>query len=193
MPVKINGSTSGSVTLAAPATGTDVTLTLPGSDATVATLANPTFTGNVVLPSTTTIGSGTQMGAWTSYTPTWVSGLTAGNGTTTAKYIQIGKLVIGRLEFVLGSTSSISGSPYFSPPASVASGQGGFVIGRAQMYDSPAGQNYLGLAYCNGTNIGLFFENTGGTYNTMGGINGTNPFTWGTGDSIQVQFTYEAA
>lgn len=29
MPVKINGSTSGSVTLAAPATGSDVTLTLP--------------------------------------------------------------------------------------------------------------------------------------------------------------------
>lgn len=31
MPLKINGSTSGSVTLAAPATGSDVTLTLPGS------------------------------------------------------------------------------------------------------------------------------------------------------------------
>jgi len=30
MPVKINGATSGSVTLAAPATGSDVTLTLPG-------------------------------------------------------------------------------------------------------------------------------------------------------------------
>lgn len=36
MPVKINGTTSGSVTLAAPATGSDVTLTLPGSTGTVA-------------------------------------------------------------------------------------------------------------------------------------------------------------
>lgn len=36
MPVKINGTTSGSVTLAAPATGSDVTLTLPGSAGTVA-------------------------------------------------------------------------------------------------------------------------------------------------------------
>jgi hypothetical protein len=35
MPVKINGATSGSVTLAAPATGTDVTLTLPGSTGTL--------------------------------------------------------------------------------------------------------------------------------------------------------------
>ena len=38
MPVKINGATSGSVTLAAPATGTDVTLSLPTS-----ALATETF------------------------------------------------------------------------------------------------------------------------------------------------------
>lgn len=31
MPIKVNGQTSGSVTVAAPATGSDVTLTLPGS------------------------------------------------------------------------------------------------------------------------------------------------------------------
>lgn len=42
MPVKINGSTSGSVTLAAPATGSDVTLTLPAATGTAATTANVT-------------------------------------------------------------------------------------------------------------------------------------------------------
>lgn len=36
MPIKINGSTSGSVTLAAPATGSDVTLTLPAASGTAA-------------------------------------------------------------------------------------------------------------------------------------------------------------
>ena len=45
MPVKINGATSGSVTLAAPATGSDVTLTLPAAAGTVATLNSPAFTG----------------------------------------------------------------------------------------------------------------------------------------------------
>lgn len=39
MPVKINGATNGSVTLAAPATGSDVTLTLPAATGTVATTA----------------------------------------------------------------------------------------------------------------------------------------------------------
>lgn len=42
MPVKINGSTSGSVTLAAPATGSDVTLTLPAATGTAATSADVT-------------------------------------------------------------------------------------------------------------------------------------------------------
>jgi hypothetical protein len=37
MPLKINGATNGSVTLAAPATGSDVTLTLPSSSGTIAT------------------------------------------------------------------------------------------------------------------------------------------------------------
>lgn len=51
--MKINGSTSGSVTLAAPATGSDVTVTLPATAGTIplsasATLSDPTFTGNVI-------------------------------------------------------------------------------------------------------------------------------------------------
>ena len=83
MPIKLNGQTTGSVTLAAPATGTDVTLTLPATA--LATLANPTFTGNVVLPNTTTMGSGTTLDAWTSFTPSW-SGITIGNGSTNGKY-----------------------------------------------------------------------------------------------------------
>ena len=52
MPVKINGASSGSVTLAAPSSGSDVTVTLPGAAGTVAltaspTLSSPTFTGTV--------------------------------------------------------------------------------------------------------------------------------------------------
>lgn len=45
MPVKINGATSGSVTLAAPATGSDVTVNLPAAAGTLATLNSPAFTG----------------------------------------------------------------------------------------------------------------------------------------------------
>jgi hypothetical protein len=53
MPVKINGATSGSVTLAAPATGTDVTLTLPASSGTVATTAYADGSGLVKITDAT--------------------------------------------------------------------------------------------------------------------------------------------
>lgn len=48
MPIKINGSTSGSTTITAPATGTDETIELSTALAAKAPLASPTFTGNVV-------------------------------------------------------------------------------------------------------------------------------------------------
>jgi hypothetical protein len=49
MPVKINGATNGSVTLAAPATGSDVTVTLPAAAGTVATQAYADTAGGLVL------------------------------------------------------------------------------------------------------------------------------------------------
>lgn len=45
MPLKINGATSGSVTLHAPATGADVSMTMPTSG--IAPIDSPKFTGNV--------------------------------------------------------------------------------------------------------------------------------------------------
>lgn len=45
MPIKVNGATSGSVTLAAPATGTDVTLTLPGSSVDLAAIPQANVAG----------------------------------------------------------------------------------------------------------------------------------------------------
>jgi hypothetical protein len=49
MPVKINGATSGSVTLAAPDTGSDVTLTLPAAAGTAATTAYADTAGGLQL------------------------------------------------------------------------------------------------------------------------------------------------
>lgn len=62
MPVKINGSTSGSVTLAAPATGSDVTLTLPGSTMNLGTeLASKAATTDVKVKQIVTGSTSTQV------------------------------------------------------------------------------------------------------------------------------------
>ena len=60
MPVKINGTTSGSVTLAAPDTGSDVTLTLPASAGTVALTSQLGKILQVVRGSTSTQASSTS-------------------------------------------------------------------------------------------------------------------------------------
>ena len=52
MPVAIKSTGGGSVTLTAPSTASDLTLTLPSATGTVATTASPTFTGDVTFPGT---------------------------------------------------------------------------------------------------------------------------------------------
>jgi hypothetical protein len=88
MPVKINGATSGSVTLAAPATGSDVTLTLPAASGTAAltaspTLSDPTFTGNVVWSAATLrAGYAEVLTSQTTSSATYVDLATAGPAVT---------------------------------------------------------------------------------------------------------------
>lgn len=52
-----------------------------------------------------------QSSSWASqsWTPSWTN-VTVGNGTNNSKYFQIAKLVVCRLNLVLGSTSSASGN-----------------------------------------------------------------------------------
>jgi hypothetical protein len=52
MPVAIKSTGGGSVTLTAPSTASDLTLTLPSVTGTVATTASPTFTGDITFPGT---------------------------------------------------------------------------------------------------------------------------------------------
>ena len=95
MPIKINGSTSGSVTLAAPATGSDVTVTLPSAAGTVQTVP----------------------GAWTSFTPTigaYTGSLTAST-VQSAAYQQIGKLVIARYDISFTPGSATVGLTFTLP------------------------------------------------------------------------------
>lgn len=66
MPIKINGSTSGSTTITAPATGTDETIELSTVLAAKAPLASPTLTGTPTAP-TATAGTNTTQIATTAF------------------------------------------------------------------------------------------------------------------------------
>lgn len=124
-------------------------------------------------------GSGTTLGAWTTYTPT--TNCTVGNGTITGKYMRIGKTVSFRASFVLGSTSVIASDASLSGPFTAADAN-----------------NYVGAAYYVDQSLSAFYSGfTKGSFlgyqNTFGFVSATAPFTWATSDSIFVSATYQIA
>jgi hypothetical protein len=125
--------------------------------------------------------------AWTSYTPTLTT-WTLGNGTITGRYMFAGKLVIGYLKLTVGSTTATAGSVEISLPQTANIGAYA-PIGNASCKDTAAANPYNVSAYMSTTGRMGFVM--GGTSNVA--INATNPFTWGTGDTLEVMFTYEAA
>jgi hypothetical protein len=79
MPVAIKSTGGGSVTITAPSTASDYTLTLPAATATVATTASPTFTGDVTFPGTGVWNSSGNVGIGTG-SPAGLLNLKASNG-----------------------------------------------------------------------------------------------------------------
>jgi hypothetical protein len=127
-------------------------------------------------------------GGWTSYTPT-LTNLTLGNGSVTARYRQIGKIVDVFFLFTLGSTSAVGSGPQFSLPIT---GVNDSIIYNAYFQD--AGTNtFLGNLNLQATTATVFCANVAGTYPSYAGVSATVPFTWTTNDFIKALFSYEVA
>lgn len=146
------------------------------------------------------VGDGTTsnpigFGAWTSFTPSWTN-LTPGNGTNTGSYIQIGKLVFVKTHFVMGSTSSMGSSPNITLPITAAStilSASNSPLGIVNVLDSGIA-NYKGFViYLSTTTASLIVGKTDGTYLQDAGITSAVPMSWGTNDSLDTYFSYEAA
>lgn len=132
-------------------------------------------------------------GAWESWTPT-LSNITAGDGTTTAKYLQVGKTVFYRFKFVLGSTSAIGSNPTFSLPVTPDSEYDSINthIGDATLVDSGT-KAYFGFIN-RSSSTGVFRVFTAGsTYLESTNVTPTAPHTWAQTDILQAQGFYEAA
>lgn len=149
-----------------------------------------------VVPNSLVSGTGTSW-AWQSWTPTW-SANTVGNGTVSAKYIQIGKTVFFRIEFTLGSTSAIGSNSTFTLPVTMVSLAGatgnGNILGNAIYFDASASSSMVGCVGWSSTTVALPKSfNVSGANQTLAGVTSTQPFTWATGDQMLLQGFYEAA
>jgi hypothetical protein len=126
-------------------------------------------------------------GAWTTWTPT-VSNLSIGNGTGVYRYAQIGKTIFIDIQITLGSTSTVSGSPYITLPVNSAYN----TFAAAANYEDNGVQYWFGVGYVANNGVSFKATNTTGTYAFSTEVSATIPFTWGTSDKINCQFSYES-
>jgi hypothetical protein len=130
------------------------------------------------------------IGTWTTWTPTF-SGLTKGNGTVTARYSQINKVVHLNVLITFGSTSAMTGLVAVSLPVTAATGISSMGVVRLEDAGSTF---YVGtVQVASATSMQVFVNQANGTYTTMAATSSTVPFTWTTNDNLVISLTYEAA
>ncbi len=123
-----------------------------------------------------------EEGTWT---PNWAS-LTLGNGTSTGKYVKVGRLVHVTAYFQMGSTS-VMGSKLestnlpFPCPNLTYSGC---------RYENYQQSSYTGATRTNGNLLRGYTIKTGSAQALEQPANTVNPFTWGTNDYAELTITY---
>jgi hypothetical protein len=132
-----------------------------------------------------------DMGAWTSYTPTWSQTATISKTVTFSKYIQIGKSVIYQGYMVATSAGTASGAISIGIPvaASAQYGSAYTTVGSAQFVDvTPGYYTYSGTANLSNGVITIT------TLGTAANLVGVNPaVTVASTDIISWSVMYEAA
>lgn len=153
-------------------------------------VTNGKFADGLIIPNNLVTGTGASW-AWQSWTPTFTV-LDVGNGTHASKYIQIGKTVICRLQFILGSSSTIgTGIPTFTLPVTAVALGPSTYLGIVRLNTSTSSIGTIRLATT--TTGDIVSQNSSGTYVTEDALSATVPGTWAVNSSIGGTFIYEAA
>jgi hypothetical protein len=127
-------------------------------------------------------------GGWTTWTPT--VNFTVGNGSTVARYQQVGKTINGYFKITWGSTSAFTGQLSFTLPATPKTGNLAW-LGTANDFGTGS-YGWIG-AYFSGTTVFGYGATTSTSALSYGTLDALNPFTWVSGDSLLIQFSYEVA
>lgn len=133
----------------------------------------------------------TLFAAWT---PTYTN-ITEGNGSTVARYIQVGSLVHCYYGMTLGSTSTIGTNPRISPPVTIAGVVPIFMpIGNARFTENGGIDVHGSVNKASTTNFAFsVFDTTSTVYGDQTLLGAAIPFTWGNLDKFNFIAIYEAA
>jgi hypothetical protein len=143
-----------------------------------------TFTTGQVL----TAAELNALGTWTAFTPTWVN-VTVGNGTQSAFYSVINKILFVRLKLTFGSTTSFGDPVQLTLPNSyVAQSSSQLLLGTSTEEDTGVA-TYIGTNYLVSTiSVRPSVQLVNSTYSVLNFVNATRPFTWGNTDVLSMEF-----
>jgi hypothetical protein len=152
-------------------------------------MANPfPFTAGQVLTAAQMNGIGESL----SFTPTYTN-FSLGNGTVTARYVRVQKLIYVFVLISCGSTSAFTGTQMSVTKPITGTAQDG-VQGTVFYFDASTGTQVFGpIRYASTTTVVNDLYNAASTYLTIGFTNASTPFTLAASDVIAMNYVYEAA
>jgi hypothetical protein len=123
------------------------------------------------------------------FTPTWTN-LTVGNGTVTARYVAQGPFTFASINFVFGSTSSISGTVSFTLPNTANTNFTGQYIGQTRILDASFGYFSGTVQQLSGTAGEVLVTRVDATYATDSLLGAAVPMTWASTDQMWINLVY---
>lgn len=123
------------------------------------------------------------------WSPTWTN-LSVGNGTQTATYKIISTICDFNIDFVFGTTSSISGDVSHTTPIAGVGYGNTKVAGTLGARDTGVAQYSLVNLMQSASLINFRAVNAAGTYATQVNLSSTIPFTWGNTDEFHEWANY---
>ena len=122
---------------------------------------------------------------------TFHSGVTVGNGTLVAYYQQINDVVAYSFSFTLGSTSAVTGNVRVSVPVAAQDLNELALGSQCTYWDNSASRTYYGQGQKYGTTSFRPYVYQANSTNVFGAaLSSSNPFTWATSDVMTVGGVY---
>ena len=137
-------------------------------------------------------GTGTSMGAWTSFTPA-LTNWTIGNGTILGSYRKVGRTVDFRIVVTFGTTSTYTGIPFVSgPPFTSVSVSANNDVHNIRCTYFSGGSPFAGYAYINAATPSIQMLAFNGTNGSTTNATSAVPFAFASGSQVVIVGTYEA-
>ena len=171
------------------AKGSIAAATAASTPANLAVGANNTF-----LRANSSTATGLEYaGTYTTFTPSWIN-LTLGNGTTSGRYLQIGKFIHVWANLIFGTTTVITaGVLRMTLPVNFVGDTAQIHNGGSLILLDNGTTSYPGTIQMITTQAILEAQQANATYLIQAGVSSIVPHTWGSTDEITISMVYEVA